>query len=206
MNGETIACLEIPESLQETVWTQLHKDLGHLGIQRTYGLIRRKYPWKGLYKSIVDFNAKCLPCQEVNWKQETYLMQESQLPRYPWDKIAIDTTGLYTSSNNGNKYLITVMDVLNSYPEAYPAPDKSAETAAILLTDNLIPTHSCPVTIISDHCKEYKNRTVKEVCKKFRIERIYTGPDYPQSNGKLGEWYRMLHHSMNIIIQDDEAI
>ena len=33
MNGETIPYLEIPESLQETVWTELHKGLGHLGIK-----------------------------------------------------------------------------------------------------------------------------------------------------------------------------
>ena len=82
MNGETIPCLEIPERLQETVWTEFHKDLGHSGIQRTYELIRGQYHWKGLYKSIVYFNAKCIPCKEVNMKQETCLMQESQLSRF----------------------------------------------------------------------------------------------------------------------------
>ena len=34
VNGETILCLEIPGSLQHTVWTQSHKDVGHLGIQK----------------------------------------------------------------------------------------------------------------------------------------------------------------------------
>ena len=35
-------CLEIHDSLQETVWTGFHKDLEHLGIQRTYELRMRQ--------------------------------------------------------------------------------------------------------------------------------------------------------------------
>ena len=66
----------------------------------------------GFYKSIVDFNTKCIQCQEVK------------------PKIAIDTTGPYPTSYNGNKYLTTVIDLLTSYPEAYWEPDKSAETVA----------------------------------------------------------------------------
>ena len=65
---------------------------------------------KRLYKSISDFITKFIPFQEVNLKQETYLMQESQFPRFPRDKIDIDTRWHYPASCNGNKYLIRVMD------------------------------------------------------------------------------------------------
>ena len=43
VKGENEPGLEIPKSLQETVWKQLHKDLGHLGIQRTHASLRRQY-------------------------------------------------------------------------------------------------------------------------------------------------------------------
>ena len=46
------------------------KDLEHLDIQRTCELIRRQYIWKCLYESIVDFNTKCILCQEVNLIQK----------------------------------------------------------------------------------------------------------------------------------------
>ena len=39
----------------------------------------------------------------------------------------MDTTGLYPTSYKENKYLLTVMDLLTLYPEAYQVPDKSAE-------------------------------------------------------------------------------
>ena len=84
-------------------------------------------------------------------------MQKSQLPRFPFDKIAIGTTGPHPTSYNGNKYLMTVMDLLTLYPEAYQVHDRSAEIVAKVLTDKLICTHSCPITILSDNGTEYKN-------------------------------------------------
>ena len=163
VNGETILCLELPESLQETVWTQVHKDLGHLGIQRTYKLIRWQYHWKCFPKYIADFSTLCIPCQENNVKQETYPVQKSQLLRFPWDKMAINTTGPYPTSYNGKKYLITEMDLLNSYTEGYMVPYKSPESVATVLTNKLIPTHSCPITSVSDNGTEYKSKIVEEV-------------------------------------------
>ena len=63
-------------------------------------------------------------------KQETYSMQKLELPIFPWNKIAIDITGPYLTSYNRTKYLITVMDLITLYPDAYLVPDKPAETIA----------------------------------------------------------------------------
>ena len=50
------------------------------------------------------------------------------------------------------------MDLLPSYSEVYPVPDKSAENEAKVLTNKLIPIHPCPITILSDNGTEYKNK------------------------------------------------
>ena len=85
-------------------------------------------------------------------------MQESQLPRFPWDKLAIDITGSYLISSDGKKYIITEMDLLTLYPQAYPGTDMSTNTVAKVLTDKLVPTHPCPITILSDNGREYKDK------------------------------------------------
>ena len=131
-------------------------------------------------------------------------MQKSQLPRFPWDKIDIATTDPYPNSYNGNKYLIIAMDLLTSYPEAYPLPENSTQTIAKVLTNKLIPTQPGPIIILSDNGTEYRNKIVKDVFRKLKIEKIYTSPYHPQRNGKLEGWHRMLHDSMRKMIQDDE--
>ena len=42
----------------------------------------------------MDFNSKCIPCQKVSLKQESYQMQESLLPSVTSHKIATDTPTL----------------------------------------------------------------------------------------------------------------
>ena len=156
--------------------------------------------------SIVDSNTQCISCQECNFKQQTYPMQKSHLPGFHLDHIAIGTTGPFPISYNGNRYLITVMNLLTSHPETYPVLDKSAEIVAKALSVKLNPTHSCPITVLSDNVTDYKNKTVDEVCKNLRIERIFTSPYHPQSNGKLEGWHRKPHEFMRKLIQDCEAI
>ena len=56
--------------------------------------------------------------------------------------------------------LITVMDLLTSYPEVYLILDKSADTIAKMLNNRLIPIHSCPITVLSDNGTEYKNTKI----------------------------------------------
>ena len=60
-------------------------------------------------------------------------MQESQLPRFPWDKIVIDTSG---PDATFYKDLITVMDLSMLYLDTYPLTNKSVETVAKLLNES----------------------------------------------------------------------
>ena len=52
----------------------------------------------------------------------------TEIPEHPFNKIAIDlVTGCETSSS-GNKHILTTIDHLTGWPEAFPIPDKSADT------------------------------------------------------------------------------
>ena len=72
------------------------------------------------------------------------------------------------------------------------------------MTDKLILTHLCPITILSDNGTQYKNKIIQKVCKKLKIERIYN-PYHSQHIVKLEGWYRRQHDSMRKMIQNDEA-
>ena len=77
-------------------------------------------------------------------------MGENILPDRPGQACGIDTLGPFPESNQGNRYIIHISDLFSSYPEAYPAPDKKAETISRLLLERYIPTHSCMSVLLSD--------------------------------------------------------
>ena len=41
--------LYIPKLIREDLLKQIHDDMGHMGVDKTYELIGRKYFWPGLY-------------------------------------------------------------------------------------------------------------------------------------------------------------
>ena len=61
-------------------------------------------------------------------KSKTYLLQMTEIPDRPFDKIAMDLVTECETSTSGNKHMITIIDHLKGWPEAFPIPDKSANT------------------------------------------------------------------------------
>ena len=52
----------------------------------------------------------------------------TEIPDRPFDKIAIALATEYETSTSGNKHILTITDHLTRWPEAFPIPDKSADT------------------------------------------------------------------------------
>ena len=52
----------------------------------------------------------------------------TEIPDRPFDKIAIDLVTDCETSTSGNKHILTIIDHLTGWPEAFPIPDKSTDT------------------------------------------------------------------------------
>ena len=57
----------------------------------------------------------------------------TDIPDRPFDKIAIDLVTECETSTSGNKHILTIIDHLTGWPEAFPILDKSADTIVSLL-------------------------------------------------------------------------
>ena len=148
----------IPSHLCSLLLTQYHDDKCHLGIDKTYAAIREKYYWKNLFQSVIDHVNSCVPCRTRSIKADKPPTQNTDIPYHAFQKIAIDTSGPFTTTHSGNKYIVTIVCLLTNWPEAYPVPDKSAECVAEILLNHIIPRFSCPSQILSDNGTEYTSK------------------------------------------------
>ena len=71
-------------------------------------------------------------------------------------------------------------------------PDKSADTIVTTLINKYLPVHICPRYILSDNGMEFKNSLMDQVLQKLGIDRIFSAPYHPQSNGKLEVFHKYL--------------
>ena len=108
-----------------------------------------------------------------------------EIPDRPFDKIAIDLVTECEIWTSGNKYILTIIDHLTGWPEAFPIPDKSADTIVSTFINKYLSVHMCPRYILSDNGNEFENNLMDQVLKQLGIERIFSAHYHPQSNGKL---------------------
>ena len=108
----------------------------------------------------------------------------TEIPVCPFDKIAIDLVTKCETSSSGKKHILTIIDHLTGLPEAFPIPDKSADTIVSTFINQYLPVHMCPRYILSYNGTEFKNQLMDKVLQQLQIEHIFSAPYHPQSNGK----------------------
>ena len=101
----------------------------------------------------------------------------------PFNKIAIDLVTGGETSTSGNKHILTITDHLTGWPEAFPIPDKSTDTIVATSINEYLPVHMCPWYILLDNRRELKNNLMDQVLQQPGIDRIFSEPYHPQSNG-----------------------
>ena len=118
--GKQFLALVIPKSWKFTILVEAHNKLGHQGNNCTYCLIKHQYYWKGMNKDIRKYIANCVLCRWDKAKVQQYPLQMTEIPDRPFDKIAIDLVTHCKTSTSGNKHILTIIDHLTGWPEAFP--------------------------------------------------------------------------------------
>ena len=203
VDSDPVIRLYIPEHLRDQVIKQYHDMNGHMGIDKTHDAIKGKYFWPNMYKELYQYVHSCIICQTRNLKKIKPPQQETDAPPYPFAKIGLDVSGPYPKTLSGNKYIIGFVDWYSGWPEAFAVPDKTAETVAHLVIDEIIPRHSTPLQIVSDNGSENVNKVMKHMLKSNNISHITTSFYHPQGNSKVERFHRTLHDIMSKKVNDN---
>ena len=154
-------------------------------------------------KNIRKYIASCILCQREKAKVQHYPLQMMEIPDRPFDKIAIDLVTECETSTSSNKHILTIIDHLTGWPEAFPIPDKSADTIVSTFINEYLPVHMCPWYILSDNGTEFKNSLMDQVLQQLGIDRIFSAPYHPQGNGKLEVFHKYLKPTLKKLCERD---
>ena len=195
--------LYIPQEMVNIVIKQYHDQLGHMSLDKTYDSMRLKYFFPNMYQKLNAYIEKCVTCQTASTKKPRPPLQETDIPPYPFAKMALDLSGPYPTTMSGNRYIVSFIDIYSGWPEAYAVPDKAADRIVHLILEEIFPRFGCPLEIVSDNGTENVNRKVQETLDAMNIHHIKTSYYCPQANGRVERFHRTLHSVMMKKIQED---
>ena len=99
---------------------------------------------------------RCDPCRRRKENREIIApLGDVEEPKIPFEVTSMDITGPYPTTPRGNKYLLTFIDHLTKYVEAFPIPDHTAQTCARLYSSQIVTRHGSGSPLITDQGREF---------------------------------------------------
>ena len=193
VNDDPCLRMFIPKHLRNVFVQQYHDQNGHMGVQKTFDFIRQKYYWPNLFKEINKYVNECTICQTRSLQKIRQPLQETDIPPYPMAKLGLDLSGPYPLTLPGNKYIIAFVDWYSGWPEAFAVPDKTGETVADLIIEQIFPHFGSCFQLVSDDGTENVKRAVRETLERLKIDHVTKSVYYPQSNAKVERFHRTFH-------------
>ena len=163
----------VPKSLQKETPQKLHQ--GHQGIQRSRLRARHSVWWPSLSQEITNLVKNCRICAKTAVYHHEPMIA-SELPQYPWQKIATDLFIL-----RGVNYLI-IVDYFSRFPKVIRLFSTTA-SAVIQALKSVFSRHGIPETVVSDNRTQYSSHQFREFAREYDFCHITSSPYYPQSNG-----------------------
>ena len=192
-NNKTEECIVVPEVLQNPLLMLAHDYSGHNGFRRTYNALKRQYYWLGMRKHILKHCKSCHQCSLQNQGPGELEFGHFNVPSVPMEFICMDLVGPITpQTSKGNKYMLTIIDMLTGYTIAVAIPDKRAETVCQAYRDHVYCVFGGSSRILTDNGTEFRSKEMKQICSELEIKQVFSPVYTPQANGRLEGWHRFL--------------
>ena len=109
-----------------------------------------------------------------------------------WERVAMDLLDMSVTTARGNRYVLVMVDCFTRWTEAYPLPDKTAQSVADAFFNQVVCRFGMQSVIHSDQGREFENKIMQELCLLGGSHKTRTTPYHPESDGIVERFNRTL--------------
>lgn len=181
----------LPAEYRRVAFDAVH-GLSHPGVRTSRKLMSQRFFWPGMNLDVGKWAKHCIECQRNKIQRHT----ASTIAPFPpasgrFKHLHVDIVTLSTSPE-GYRYLVTMIDRKTRWPEAIPTDDMSAASVAKIVYNNWVARFGVPEFLTSDQGRCFTSQLFAKLMTMLGIVRTQTSPYHPQSNGMVERWHRSL--------------
>ena len=202
--------LILPAKMCREYIERIHADLGHFGQAKTSEAVARRvyFPgWRPYTKLIVR---NCTVCNKSHrggrMPKQTALrpMREFQPMSVPHaDLVGPIPVGSNGKGQYGFQYILSVIDSATRYLWLILLRNKTAETVANALYEDVIARTSVPSAVLTDLSKEFTAEILDRLYARLGITRLRTSGYHPQCDSKCERVHCSIHDMIVKFIERD---
>ena len=170
-----IPTLCIPACLRKDLITRLHNHNLHIGSNLLTLKLQERYFWPEIWKDAKEICSKCDICMRAKKATNIKKGEIASLPiTRPMECLQIDHTGVLPLTDNGNKYILMIIDCFTKFVKLYPVKTMESEEVINCLLD-WFATFGVARMIISDNGSSFISKLTEKMTNMFKVKRILTG-------------------------------
>jgi len=184
-HGKPVEQLVVPQKFRKQVLELAHDSpmAGHMRVKKTLDRAQAHFYWPGIV--MCKDTVSCDICQRTVTKGSVGRVLLGQMPLIdtPFRRVAVDLVGpIDPITENGNIYILTLVDYATRYPEAVALPRIETERVAEALVE-IFSRMGVPQEILSDRGSQFTSEMMKEVGRLLSMRQLTTTPYHPMCNG-----------------------
>jgi transposase InsO family protein len=199
--------LALPKTCRQEALEAYHDSLlggGHFGFDRTYESISKQYYWPKMYNMIMEYVKTCDRCQRAKRDFHAHKAPLKNMPvAAKFERWHIDVLGPVTEAENGEKYILLIVDSFTRWCEAIPLKTQEASEIAKVLYRDIFARYGAPRALVSDRGQNFLSKLVTALCELFNVKRYYTSPYHPQTNSTCERLNSTLEQAIRTYCSED---
>ena len=190
----------VPKSEIDKILAKLYKDIGDIGRDRFYALIKSKYVGISRPQVQAFLNNQELHqlVQQVK-KQRVNKAIVASKPMERWQADLVDVSKYKSPQNSNTTFLLTVIDCFSKFAWVVPLKNKQSGTVAMALQQIIESAGASPSTVQTDNGGEFEEE-FEQVLARHHIMHARSRSYNPQANGQIerfnGTLKRMIYAHM----------
>lgn len=160
----------------------------HFGRNKTIHKIRQRYYWPNMISDICNHIKSCLPCLQNNHRRQKPpgALKPIRPPEGAWQLLTMDFHGpIAPVTKQGNRYIISLTDVLSKFVITRAVRDCTAATAARFVTEEVILKYGTPRHILTDNGTHFTAAMMSKIFEQVGVTHLRATPYHPMTNGQI---------------------
>ncbi|KAM1355796.1 hypothetical protein ACFX2H_029806 [Malus domestica] len=152
------------------------------------------YYWPSMVKDCLEHAKMCQACQfHANFIHQLHEPLHLTVVSWPFDAWGLDVMGpIAPKSSAREAYIVAAMDYFSKWAEVVPIREVKKETVVRFIKEYIIYRYDIPRYIITDNKKQFSNRLMDELCKKYMFKYHKSSIYHALANGLAETFNKML--------------
>ncbi|CAI6342054.1 unnamed protein product [Periconia digitata] len=173
------------------IW-EIHRQIGHRGINAVATVIAQRYHWRNIWEDTKRTLRQCESCQMLDTKRTKDMMINSRTFAL-WEHVYVDV--VHMPREGAFRYLVVAREALSGWPEARALKRNNAHAIAKFLYEDIICRWSMVRQISVDGGPEFGDvaRMLLEV---YKIRRLQSSAYNPQAMGMIESGHKPIKKAL----------